>query len=123
VGDGELQRLYELGLSERVEDDADTIGYRRCASEQVVTTQIICRLRELDMPLDDIRAVLDASDVENRNRVIADHLGRLESNLARTQAAARALRDLLNRGPQGKPEIEHRSMPAASSMGETKDGH
>jgi hypothetical protein len=75
------------------------------------------------MPLDDIRAVLDASDVENRNRVIADHLGRLESNLARTQAAARALRDLLNRGLQAKLEIEHRSISAASYMGETKDAH
>jgi DNA-binding transcriptional MerR regulator len=118
VGDGALQHYNELGLGV----DADT-GYQRCATEQIVTTQIIRRLRELDMPLDHIRAVLDASDVENRNRVIADHLGRLESNLARTQAAACALRDLLNRGPQANPEIEHRSIPAVSSMGETKDAH
>jgi hypothetical protein len=52
------------------------------------------------MPLEEIRAVLDASDVETRNRVIANHLGRLETNLARTETAARELRDLLVRWPQ-----------------------
>ena len=123
MGDRAFRHLHELGPLERVEVDPNTVGYRRCASEPIVTAQIIRRLRELDMPLDDIRAVLDASDVETRNRVIADHLGRLESNLARIQEAARALRDLLNGGPQAKPEIEPRSMPATSSMGETKDAH
>jgi DNA-binding transcriptional MerR regulator len=59
-----------------VEIDAD-IGCRLDATEQIVTAQIIRRLRDLDMPLEEIRAVLDASDVEIRNRVIANHLGRL----------------------------------------------
>jgi DNA-binding transcriptional MerR regulator len=106
VGDGGFRLLHELGLSERAEADADTVVYRRCISEQTVTAEIIRRLRELDMPLDDIRDVVDATDVETRNQVIADHLGRLESNLARTQAAACALRDLLNCGPLAKEEIE-----------------
>jgi effector-binding domain-containing protein len=41
-------------------------------------------------------------------------VGRLESNLARTQTAARSLRDLVN-GPRASPEIEHRSVPATSA--------
>jgi hypothetical protein len=86
-----------------VEIDAD-IGCRGDATEQIVTAQIIRRLRDLDMPLEEIRAVLDASDVEIRNRVIANHLGRLETNLARTETAARELRDLLD-GPLASPEI------------------
>jgi DNA-binding transcriptional MerR regulator len=97
VGDRALRHYHELGPSERVEIDAD-IGCRGDATEQIVTAQIIRRLRDLDMPLEEIRAVLDASDVEIRNRVIANHLGRLETNLARTETAARALRDLLD-GP------------------------
>jgi DNA-binding transcriptional MerR regulator len=119
VGDRALRHCDELGQSERVGVDADT-GYERCATEQIVTAQIIRRLRDLDMPLDDIRVVLDASDVETRNRVIAKHLGRLESNLARTHEAARALRDLLD-GPRTSPEIEHHNTSAASPMGEVRD--
>jgi DNA-binding transcriptional MerR regulator len=103
VGDRALRHYHELGPSERAEIDAD-IGCRGDATEQIVTAQIIRRLRDLDMPLEEIRAVLDASDVEIRNRVIANHLGRLETNLARTETAARELRDLLD-GPLASPEI------------------
>ena len=98
-----LRHYHELGLLEPVDVDADS-GYRRYAPEQIVTAQVIRRFRDLDMPLEDIRAVLDASDVEIRNRVIANHLGRLETNLARTETAARELRDLLD-GPLASPEI------------------
>jgi DNA-binding transcriptional MerR regulator len=119
VGDRALRHFHELGQSERAEIDAD-IGYWRDATEQIVAAQIIGRLRELNMPLEDIRAVVDASDVETRNRVIANHLGRLETNLARTQTAARALRDLLD-GPRASPEIERRITSATSSMGEARE--
>jgi DNA-binding transcriptional MerR regulator len=118
VGDRALRHYHELGPSERAEIDAD-IGCRGDATEQIVTAQIIRRLRDLDMPLEEIRAVLDASDVETRNRVIANHLGRLETNLARTETAARALRDLLD-GPLASPEIEHRNTSAMSSMAEAR---
>ena len=112
MGAKALRHYDELGLLEPVEVDADT-GFRRYATEQIATAQIIRRFRDLDMPLDDIHAMLDASDVETRNRVIVNHLGRLESNLARAQDAARSLRDLLD-GPQASPEIEHRYVPATS---------
>jgi DNA-binding transcriptional MerR regulator len=108
-----LRHYHEVGLLEPAGVDADT-GYRRYATEQIATAQIIRRFRDLDMPLDDIHAVLDATDVETRNRVIANHLARLESNLARTQEAARSLRDLLD-GPQASPAIDHRYIPATSA--------
>jgi DNA-binding transcriptional MerR regulator len=120
VDDRELRRYDELGLSERVGVDADT-GCERCATEQIVTARIVRHLRDLDMPLEEIRAVLDASDVETRNRIIANHLGLLESNLARTHEAARALRDLLG-GSRTSPEIDHRDTSAESPMGEAGDG-
>ena len=108
-----LRQYHETGLLEPVDVDAET-GYRRYAPEQIVTAQIIRRFRDLDMPLDDIHAVLDATDVETRNRVIANHLARLESNLARAQEAVSSLRDLLD-GPQASPAIDHRYIPAASA--------
>ena len=74
-----LRHFREAGLLEPVDVDS---GCRLYATEQIVTAQIIRRFRDLDMPLDDIRAVLDATDVETRNRVITKHLARLESYLA-----------------------------------------
>jgi DNA-binding transcriptional MerR regulator len=108
-----LRHYHDVGLLEPVDVDADT-GYRRYATEQIVTAQIIRRFRDLDMPLDDIHAVLDATDVETRNQVIANHLARLESSLARTQEAVGSLRDLMD-GPRASPAIEHRSVPATSA--------
>ena len=108
-----LRHYHELGLLEPVHVDADT-GYRRYAPEQIATAQVIRRFRDLDMPLEDIQVVLEAPDVETRNRVISNHLERLESDLARTQETVSSLRYLLD-GPQASPLIQHRSIPATSA--------
>jgi DNA-binding transcriptional MerR regulator/effector-binding domain-containing protein len=101
-----LRHYHEIGLLEPVAVDADT-GYRRYATEQIVTAQIIRRFRDLDMPLDEIHSVLSSDDVDGRNRVIAGHLARLESSLTRTQEAVSSLRDLLDR-PQINAPINQR---------------
>src|SRR5579864_711129 len=100
-----LRHYHELGLLEPVEVDSDS-GYRRYAAEQIVKAQIIRRFRDLEMPLDDIQIVLQAPDVETRNRVIASHLVRLESNLARTQDTIASLRSLLDRPPDTSVPID-----------------
>ena len=64
-----LRHYDEIGLLESVDLDADT-GYRRYATKQIVTAQIIRRFRDLDMPLEDIQIVLQAPDVETRDRVM-----------------------------------------------------
>ncbi len=81
-----LRHYHEIGLLEPVDVDVDT-GYRRYTAEQIVTAQIIRRFRDLDMPFEDIQTALHAPDVDTRNRVIANHLARLESSLAGTQEA------------------------------------
>ena len=58
-----LRHYHEIGLLEPVAVDADT-GYRRYATDQIVTAQIIRRFRDLDMPLDEIHAVLSSDDVD-----------------------------------------------------------
>ena len=70
-------------------------GYRHYTTAQIPVAQIIRRFRNLDMPLNDIQAVLAAPDLQTRNDVIASHLSRLEGNLARTQGAVASLRNLL----------------------------
>jgi len=89
-----LRHYHESGLLEPAQIDTRT-GYRRYTTEQIQVAQIIRRFRDLDMPLNEIRAVLSAPDVQKRNELIAAHLRRLESDLARTQTAVSSLRDLL----------------------------
>jgi DNA-binding transcriptional MerR regulator len=99
-----------VGLLEPAGVDPDT-GYRYYATDQIPTAQVIKRFRALDMPIDEIRAVLTAPDVQERNALIAAHLGRLEQDLARTQAAVTSLRDLLQ---PATPEVavRHRRVEA-----------
>jgi len=108
-----LRHYHEIGLLEPVDVDVDT-GYRRYATEQIVKAQIIRRFRDLDMPLEDIQIVLQAPDVETRNRVIANHLARLESSLARTHEAVTSLRELLDH-PQASVPIDHRRLAATTA--------
>src|SRR5579864_6504404 len=64
------------------------------------------------MSLEDIEVVLRAPDVETRNRVISNHLARLESNLARTQDTVASLRSLLDRPRDTNVPIDHRYVAA-----------
>ena len=75
-----LRHYHEVGLLEPARVDPAT-GYRYYAPEQVPTAQVVRRLRELDMPIADVRAVL-ASAPTDRNALISGHLERLENQLA-----------------------------------------
>jgi DNA-binding transcriptional MerR regulator len=113
-----LRLYHQRGLLEPAEVDLET-GYRRYTTNQVPTAQIIRRFRDLDMPLDEIHAVLTAPDLQARNDLIAAHLSRLEGNLVRTQSAVASLRDLL-RHSASSPPIEHRSIKAMTSAAITQ---
>jgi hypothetical protein len=63
------------------------------------------------MPAADVKAVLTAPDAPSRSALIAAHLDRLETELARTRAAVDSLRNLLQ-PPDTAPAIGHRSVPA-----------
>jgi DNA-binding transcriptional MerR regulator len=102
-----LRHYHRVGVLEPADVDPDT-GYRRYRTDQIPVAQVIRRFRELDMPLEDIQAVLAAPDVAARNAVIANHLDRLESSLERTQQATASLRDLLDPRSSIRPaDVEH----------------
>ncbi len=90
-----LRHYHEIGLLVPTAIDAQT-GYRRYATEQIPTAQVVRRFRDLGMPLEEIRTVLAAPDVEARNLAITGHLSRLEQALGRTRQAVATLRDLLS---------------------------
>jgi DNA-binding transcriptional MerR regulator/effector-binding domain-containing protein len=103
-----------MGVLEPAAIDPFT-GYRSYDATQVVPAQVIRRLRDLGMPLDSIRSVLIAPDLETRNREIAAHLGRMERQLAQTQASVAGLRALLA-GPAVRPAVEYRTIPAVTAL-------
>jgi DNA-binding transcriptional MerR regulator len=108
-----LRHYHRLGLLAPADVDPDT-GYRRYTTGQIPSAQVIRRFRDLDMPLEQIRAVLSATDLRARNRLIAAHLTRLEHDLARTQDAVASLRDLLA-DPADAAPISHRRVAAAQA--------
>jgi DNA-binding transcriptional MerR regulator len=118
-----LRYYHRVGLLEPADVDEHT-GYRRYTTAQIPTAQIIRRFRDLDMPVDEVAQVLAAPDVDTRNRLIADHLSRLEQGLSRTQAAVTSLRGLLEQPAGGAPvPIGRRRVPAtpAAAIVETVD--
>ena len=105
-----LRHYHRVGLLEPADIDPDT-GYRRYTTDQIPTAQVIRRFRDLDMPLEQIGAVLQAPDLRTRNELISAHLASLEQGLARTQSAVASLRDLLA-APEAQAPVSHRRVGA-----------
>jgi DNA-binding transcriptional MerR regulator len=110
-----LRHYHEVGLLEPSEVDPDN-GYRYYSEEQIPVAQVIRRLRDLQMPVSDVKAMLAATDSEARSQVIIEHLSRLEDDLAQTTAAVSELRDILER-PEASRPIEHRTVAPAPGAG------
>ncbi len=68
-----LRHYHQIGLLEPADVDPGT-GHRRYTTEQIPSAQVIRRFRALDMPLEQIRAVMAAPDLATRNEPIAGHL-------------------------------------------------
>jgi DNA-binding transcriptional MerR regulator/effector-binding domain-containing protein len=103
-----LRHYHDVGLLEPAEVDPAS-GYRFYLPGQVPIAQVIRRFRDLGMPLDEIKEVLQAADVSARTQVIVAHLQRMESQLAETQSVVASLRSLLERPPVSIA-VEHRSV-------------
>ncbi|MEY9911915.1 DNA-binding transcriptional MerR regulator [Catenulispora sp. MAP12-49] len=115
-----LRHYHDVGLLEPADIDPAS-GYRRYTTGQIPAAQVIRRFRELGMPLEEIRTVMAAPDVDTRNRHIAAHLDRLEAELGRTQRAVASLRDLLAPGEaDAAPDITLRAMPAVPAAAITE---
>src|SRR6516225_3473573 len=109
-----LRFYHDQGLLEPARIDPSS-GYRFYHSGQVPVAQVIRRFRDLDMPLDQVRAVLRAPDLETRTKEIIAHLSAMETKLAEMQMSVASLRTLLE-GPQAGPAVEFRSIPATPAL-------
>jgi DNA-binding transcriptional MerR regulator len=109
-----LRRYHDLGLLEPAHIDRDT-GYRYYEASQVAVGQAIRRFRDLEMPLEQLKGVLHASDASARNKLIVAHLERMESALQQTQQTVASLRALLEQ-PLAPIVVEYRSVAAAAAI-------
>jgi DNA-binding transcriptional MerR regulator len=105
-----LRHYHEAGLLEPIQVDPRS-GYRYYATTQIPTAQVIRRFRDLGMPIREVGEVLATTNPEARSALIAAHLQRLETDLARTRAAVTSLRRLLEPAAE-KIEVELRAVPA-----------
>jgi DNA-binding transcriptional MerR regulator len=103
-----LRHYHDIGLLAPAHVDPGT-GYRRYGVDQVAQAQLVRRLRDLDLPLAEVVAVVSAPDEQTRNEVIAEHLRRMERELQRTQDVVASLRHLLEVGTV-QVAVEHRTI-------------
>lgn len=106
-----LRRYHQSGLLEPASIDPTT-GYRYYSPEQIPAAQVVHRLRELDVPLTEVRKILATEDADERAQLVEDHARRLEETVLRTRAAIASLRRLAGPSHHGPLAVELRSLPA-----------
>ena len=103
-----LRRYHDMGLLVPADVDPMT-AYRYYDASQVPVGQVIRRFRDLGMPLEQVKEVLQAGDAGSRNEVIVAHLRHMESELEQTQQTVASLRALLEK-PPAPVAVEYRSV-------------
>lgn len=97
---GALRHYDELDLLRPAGVDRFT-GYRRYRPEQLEVARAIGRLRDLEVPIDEIRALLGADDPAEQRQRVARHAARIQARVDRQVHVLHALRQL----SQGKEPI------------------
>src|ERR1700747_3768009 len=115
-----LRHYHQVGLLEPAEVDPHT-GYRYYALEQLPTAQLIRRLRDLQMPVAGVRAVLVARSPAKRDTLIPAHTDHLGAKLANTQAAVNSLRALLECAPGQQHPVHRRTESSFPVLAITED--
>ncbi|WP_067569299.1 MerR family transcriptional regulator [Nocardia acidivorans] len=106
-----LRYYHEIDLLAPAAVDPST-GYRFYSTDQVERAHLIRRLRDLNMPVPEIRAVLSAPDRATRDAALRAHLERMEAELTRTRDVVASLRALLLPPADEPLHVEYRSVPS-----------
>ena len=112
-----LRHYHETGLLAPARIDPSS-GYRYYDLSQVTTAQVIRRFRDLDLPIEQLRAFLGAADEGSRNAVIVDHLDRMSAQLQETQDTVDSLRRMLAEEDAGFP-VAYRDEPTLTALAVT----
>jgi DNA-binding transcriptional MerR regulator len=111
-----LRRYHDIGLLVPADVDASS-GYRYYEPSQVPVGQVIRRFRDLGMPLEQVKQVIQAPDQNERNEIIVAHLRQMESALQQTQETVTSLRQLLEQPRAPLPlAVEYRSVAPTGTL-------
>jgi DNA-binding transcriptional MerR regulator/DNA gyrase inhibitor GyrI len=110
-----LHHYHEIGLLAPASVDPAS-GYRRYGTGQVETALLIRRLRELRMPLPEVRELVETTDGARREETLRAHLERMEQELAHTREVVTSLREMLTPG-QPALDVDYRFIPAFRAYG------
>jgi DNA-binding transcriptional MerR regulator len=98
-----------LLLPERIDGGAGTWWY---APEQLADARVIRSLRELDVPVEQIRRILTGRDTALMRRVATDHRARVPAEAVRREAIVTELDTLLaDRGPVRRTVVRVKDLP------------
>lgn len=103
-----LRFYHQVGLLEPAAVDPVN-SYRLYDAEQIRDARVVQHLRSLEMPVEEIKRVLQAPGPAARRDAITEHLRRMEERLAATRSAVTSLRELLVEAPT---PLEIRRAPA-----------
>jgi DNA-binding transcriptional MerR regulator len=109
-----LRAYHEAGLLVPEEVDPQS-GYRSYSLAQLTDAAVIRQLRDLDLPLEAVRAVLDARDPDATGKVLAEHEAVLRDRLASTQRAIDALYVAIE-SPSVHTPVHRRREPAQTVL-------
>ena len=110
---GALRHYAELGVLRPADVDRFT-GYRRYRRAQLEAARTIARLRDLEMPIDEIRELLATDDPDERRRWLATHRGRVEARTFRLQRILHVIGQL----SEGKGPIVSDTATASDALDE-----
>jgi DNA-binding transcriptional MerR regulator len=79
---GALRHYDSVGILVPASVDAAT-SYRRYTRDQLDTARTVATLRELELPLEEIREVLGSDDVRRRRELLARHRERVRARVTR----------------------------------------
>jgi DNA-binding transcriptional MerR regulator len=112
---GALRHYDEVGALVPAYVDPAT-GYRRYARSQVDDARTVALLRELEVPLDEVRAVLAEDDPAARRVLLARHRDRVTARVTRLQRVLHRLTHLVD------PDQGHDHSPEEHVMSQTTTG-
>ena len=111
---GALRHYDDLDLLRPAWVDPDT-GYRSYRRDQLETARTIVRLRDLEVPLDGIRAYLGTDDPAERRRLLTEHRKRIEARTFRLQYVLHAV-GRLAADPADTKEVTPMTTPTTDAL-------
>jgi len=102
-----LRHYDEVGVLKPAEVDPKT-SYRRYRCEQLGVAHMICQLRSVDLPVVDVRSVLNADDVDDVRDVLLRHKARLTDRAQHLERMIATAHTYVDHGVPPPPPAEPR---------------